>query len=155
VDEDVLGALKDQNWAARPSSGLIYVIRSVGSDETPEALHRVLMGVVDPSVEVDHINCDTLDNRRSNLRATDDTGNAMNQRKTRRRSRSRFKGVGWFAKISKWGAQITHNGSKRYLGVFVNEVDAARAYDAEARLHHGAFARLNFPNPGEQSALRL
>jgi hypothetical protein len=43
----------------------------------------------------------------------------------------------------------------RYLGSFVNEVDAALAYDQAAREHHKDKAKLNFPDlpPQPQAAL--
>lgn len=39
------------------------------------------------------------------------------------------------------------------VGALVDSQEAALAYDAAARIHHGPFARLNFPLDGEQGAL--
>lgn len=42
-------------------------------------------------------------------------------------------------------AVIHREGKLNYLGTFENEIDAAKAYDAAARLYFGEFSRLNFP----------
>ena len=44
----------------------------------------------------------------------------------------------------RWKAQITYGGSTHHLGMFENQEDAARAYDAAAVVHHKK-ASLNFP----------
>jgi hypothetical protein len=51
-------------------------------------------------------------------------------------------------------ARIYIGGKRRYLGLFVLEVDAALAYDEAARELYGEFAALNVPKVGEQSAHR-
>ena len=44
-----------------------------------------------------------------------------------------------------WQAQIRHENKQRHLGFFVDEIAAAKAYDAAAGEAHGAAAKLNFP----------
>lgn len=66
-----------------------------------------------------------------------------NKRK-RAGTRNRYKGVRAESENS-WSAWITSHGARHYLGAFRDEESAARAYDAAARLHHGEFAVLNFP----------
>ncbi len=46
----------------------------------------------------------------------------------------------------RYQAQITKDGSSRYLGTFTNPSDAARAFDRAARAFRGKAARLNFPD---------
>ena len=60
----------------------------------------------------------------------------------------RYRGV--LKNRRKWTAQISHGGRLQYLGVFADGAEAARAYDARARVLHGARARLNFPEDGER-----
>jgi EREBP-like factor len=60
--------------------------------------------------------------------------------------RSRYRGVHHRNDRNLWRAVI-HRGRKRtYIGAYVSEEDAARAYDHEARRIYGEDARLNFPD---------
>lgn len=104
-------------------------------------MHRLLTGCPEGLV-VDHINGDSLDNRRSNLRICTQRQNRWNRAK-RMRAQSKFKGV-WFDKDRDlWIAQIGHDSDRLRLGAFEREEDAARQYDRAARLLFGAFARTN------------
>ena len=100
---------------------------------------------------VDHINGDRLDNRRFNLRLCTNQQNQMNKTK-RVGSSSRFKGV-YFQKTSrKWVAAIQKDRKLKHIGLFSDELDAARAYDAAAKEAFGEFAWLNFPTAEDQSS---
>lgn len=70
---------------------------------------------------------------------------AQNARKRRNAKTSEFKGVHWRPQSNQWIAQIQVAGVKIRIGQFANEIDAARAYDAEAIKKFGKFAHLNFP----------
>lgn len=91
----------------------------------------------------DHKNHDGLDNRRINLREATYRQNTFNTR-SRLGSSSQYKGVRRSGR--KWVATINGGeGGYKYLGTFLDEEDAARAYDAEAHERFGEFAYLNFP----------
>lgn len=93
--------------------------------------------------QADHINHNTLDNHRVNLRICTHQENTRNQ-KAYRGSSSQFRGVLWFN--NSWKASIKTNEKSKYLGSFSNERDAAYAYDLAAIEYHKEFANLNFPN---------
>ena len=107
-------------------------------------LHRWILGVTDRSVTVDHINGDSLDNRRSNLRLCSLSENLMN-RKLARNNTTGFKGIYQKKGASRWRAFISLNGKQRWIGYFASKEEAARAYDAKAIELYGPYARLNFP----------
>lgn len=115
-------------------------------------LHRFLMGCHSgDGILIDHINGNTLDNRRSNLRRA--TRGQNNSNSIKCRGTSRFKGVYWYKRHAKWHAQIKCDSRRFHLGYFSIEEDAARAYDETARRLYGEFACLNYPREGERSAL--
>jgi hypothetical protein len=75
---------------------------------------------------------------------------------------TKYIGLYWFKRVSKWKATIKHQRKNISLGYFVDEIDAAKAYDAEARRIRGANAHggimpnsngrrcaLNFPTKAE------
>jgi hypothetical protein len=137
----------------RGHNGKVYAYTQTKSG--PVYMHR-LIARTPVGRETDHINGDGLDNRRSNLRVATCSQNSANMWKPRRpdgsATTSRFKGVTWDRSRSKWQAKITVDQHCKNLGRFDSEEDAARAYDAAAVAHWGAFARLNFPNDGEVAA---
>ena len=101
-------------------------------------LHRFLLDAPQ-HLGVDHVNGDTLDNRRSNLRLATQSQNLANRRV--RRNASGFRGV--YRHGSRWQAQIKQNGKQKHLGMFAKKLDAAKAYNRAARTAFGSFATLN------------
>lgn len=118
------------------------------------SMHRLILGYM-PGLEVDHINGDGLDNRRSNLRRCTRSENAWNTRgwgkKLARHTTEspQYKGVWHSSHGYTWEARCCWNRKQRYLGTFKTPMEAALAYDSAARAHHGKFARLNFPEGPE------
>lgn len=90
---------------------------------------------------VDHINGNSLDNRRSNLRISTNAQNLWNRRAPRSNT-SGFKGVAPSGR-NKWVAYINVNNEKIHLGTFLTKEDAALAYNKAALEHHGQFAKVN------------
>lgn len=126
----------EHKWTLGEHQGRFYAYRSGG-----QRLHRFLTGA-SPGEEVDHINGDPLDNRRSNLRNCTHIDNGRNLTKWKSKTSSRHKGV-CKRPNGKFQAYIVVNKKQIYLGIFDNENDAATAYNNAALFHFGKFAKLN------------
>lgn len=102
-------------------------------------LHRFLIDAP-KGLMVDHINGDTLDNRKANLRLCT---NGQNQRNRNRMSnnQSGFKGVCYVEKHNFYTASIQCEGKKIHLGTFSTAESAFEAYKAAAKKMHGEFAK--------------
>lgn len=109
--------------------------------------HRVVFAIAHgrwPTVYVDHENRNRQDNRVSNLREADEVENSCNN--SYAAGVSQYRGVSWEGRRNRWVANCQVGGKRTQVGRFVNEIDAARAYDEFARRAHGEFANLNFPD---------
>ena len=92
---------------------------------------------------VDHISGDTLDNRKTNLRACTNLENTRNK-KVRADSQTGYRGVSYRPRSKKYIARISPcPGERIFLGYFSTPEEAAAAYDRAALLYHGDFARTN------------
>ena len=104
-------------------------------------LHRVIMGLgleADPTIEVDHINRNKLDNRKNNLRFVDDRGTAQNVSR-HKNSSSIYRGVCLHKRTGKWQANAQLDGKLHYLGLYETELEAAQVAEAW-RLTHMPYA---------------
>ena len=104
-------------------------------------MHRIIMQP-EKGKQVDHINGESLDNRKSNLRFSTQQQNIVNSRKTK--GRSKYKGVNPTPE-GRWFAVAHKDGERFYLGRFDCEKDAAKAYDKKLIELYGEFACINFP----------
>jgi hypothetical protein len=163
VDEDMFSDLNQRAWhwvATGESAG--YAVS--GSRESYVQLHRLILGVTDPKVCVDHKDNNGLDCRRKNLRIASRLDNGANRDKfvgrPGRKFTSRYKGVvdrskhytqTFVRNITKkasdypWLARIRVDHKLIHIGRFATELEAARAYDVAAIRHFGEFAKINFP----------
>lgn len=143
IDSDVLSF----NWYAIRGRTGFYAARGMRtkSNQKIETLHRVIFSKVlgrplSSEEIVDHINGNTLDNRRSNLRLATKQQNQFNRSKPQNNT-SGYKGVTWNKNAEKWKAQIGHAGTTLYLGYFDTPEEAALAYEEKAKELFGEFYR--------------
>ena len=106
-------------------------------------MHRLILGLKsDDKRQADHINHNTLDNRRCNLRITTASQNHMNE-KPHKKFSSKYKGVCRCKQYKKWVVRITKECKQIYLGLFDNETDAALMYNQIAEQLFGEYCFLN------------
>src|SRR5690606_31440543 len=111
-------------------------------------LHRYLFNLESGTIHnkskifVDHINGNKLDNRRENLRLCDNEKNQQNRFKTT--GKSKYKGVIWDKSHNAWLVRIQPENEKRkYIGLYRDELEAAKAYNDAAIKIFGEFANIN------------
>ena len=126
-------------WCMARRHRVDYAVAQI--DRQQHFLHVLLMKPP-KGQEVDHVDSDGLNCRRSNMRVVSHWQNMLHKRRAINKS-SRYKGVYWYKDRSCWVAHITTDGKMRFLGYFWDEEDAAIAYDNAALTAFGEYAVLN------------
>jgi hypothetical protein len=141
VDPDDYDRLSKHKWCATKNGQTFYACRASRGKKI--FMHHEIMKPP-KGLQVDHIDRNALNNRKTNLRPCT---KAQNNRNTgpRRNSSSKYKGVFWDKCCRKWCARIRPNRKTIYLGLFTDEIEAALAYDRKAEQFFAEFAYLNFP----------
>ena len=120
-----------------------YAMRAIYIDGKQIILrmHRVILNI-SKNKQGDHINGNTLDNRRSNLRVCTQKENNWNASK-RKDNTSGYKGVHHFK--GKWAARIQVDNKRLFLGYYETVKEAAKGYDIAAKKYFDNYSKLNFP----------
>ncbi|KKL21312.1 hypothetical protein LCGC14_2446720 [marine sediment metagenome] len=144
VDDEDYEWLSKHKWRVYRDKTNCYAftkIRIGYKEHIQPRMHRLIMN---PTVteQIDHIDGNGLNNRKSNLRICNGQQNQQNRRPTRKAS-SQYKGVAWHKRSKKWIARITVDKKIIHLGYFNDEESAARVYDKAAKKYFGEFARIN------------
>lgn len=137
VDDGLEEVLSNFTWSLSNSG---YVVANVAG--VTSGLHRIVMGIrLKRWLEVDHADCNKLNNQRANLRLCNRSQNLQNRPSY---SKTGFKGV-YSVPSGRYMASVPINRKSKYIGTYDTPEEAARAYDKAAKELHGEFARLNFP----------
>ena len=105
-------------------------------------MHRAVLNAP-AGVQIDHINGNSLDNRKCNLRYADTQKNAFNRKKPNVPCSSKYKGVFRRKNRPSWYARIKYNDKHIELGVYPDEDLAAAAYNFASKVMFGEFRREN------------
>jgi len=138
VDDEDYCLVNEHRWQACRGRNTWYAYGKSYGPGNPKgtfiAMHRIILGISDSNIPVDHINRNGLDNRRENLRAVTLTQNCWNS-PAHKDAVSYLKGVSYddtSKRQKRWTASIMRNGKRKNLGYFNTEQSAAKAYaDAE------------------------
>lgn len=149
VDDEDFDKVASHKWKMLKSRSRVYAAREIGGKGKWKTLllHRFLMSAQEGDY-VDHINNNTLDNRKENLRLTSNSMNLGNRGKQANNT-SGYKGVhkchnGFAVRIRK------DDYVYRLSNMVKDPIEGAKIYDRAALHFYGEFAYLNFPEDKDQ-----
>lgn len=106
----------------------------------PTLLHRyILEDEIDETIHVDHINNNTLDNRRENFRKTNNLNNTKNRGNKNSNNTSGYRNVSWLNSCKAWCVQLQINGKNTLLGRFDDVHEAGKFAEDMRQKHYGEF----------------
>lgn len=152
VDDEDYEYLKNFTWGARGICGTRYAYNG-----TIGLMHRVILGLSDRKITVDHKDRNGLNNQKENLRIATSSENACNKNPSGEvkylgvtksmYSVTHYDEVGNMIRMKckrdKYIAKIAKKGKTKYLGIYKTPEEAALAYNKAAIEIHGEFANLN------------
>lgn len=120
IDKDDLEKCSQLTWHYAKNKDSKYIQTRIKGKMIK--LHRFLMGINDSNLLVDHVNRDTLDNRKVNLRVCNYRENSFNK-SVRVDNTSGIPGVSFHNANNKWRTKIKYNNVTIHLGYFedINE----------------------------------
>jgi hypothetical protein len=139
VDDDYFDLLSQFRWYLSPQG---YAMRtmSIGGKKKTLLMHREVLRLMETvTCFVDHIDGDTLNNQRQNLRQSSPAQNQCN-RGAQKNNTSGYKGVTLDKRRGRFAAKININRRRVWLGYFDTAEAAHAAYCSAAMRLHGEFA---------------
>jgi hypothetical protein len=140
VDDDMFDYLNQWKWYYSHDG---YAERKVYVNKKYKLLkmHREILGL-SGAICTDHINRNTIDNRKENLRIANKSQNGAN-RSFNKNSLSGIKGVCFDKNRNKWRASIGFQNKWIHIGRYKNIEEAIGAYNNKAIELFGEFAYIN------------
>jgi hypothetical protein len=150
VDSEDFECLNQWKWSCDDNN---YAVRHEQKSEygnNPRRMIKMhsLINKTPKGSQTDHINRNTLDNRKLNLRISTFSQNQANT-SIRKENTSGYKGVARYNDNKKytnnkpWGARLIVKGKSFFRGMFQTKEEAAEAYNELAKKYFGEYANLN------------
>ena len=136
-DKDDYKKIKDYCWYVLNNK---YIYGSLNGEKI--LLHRLIMGVSDSKLQVDHINHNGFDNRKSNLRVVTNSENSMNKN-YQKNNDLKIKGIYRHSQHAGYCADIGINGKTIHLGCFKDINDAIKARKEAEEKYFGEYSYNN------------
>lgn len=142
IDLDDLEEVKKHTWniVFNKTNNEFYATTSIyyttdkGESSFPLWMSRYILNIRERnrSIHVDHINHNTLDNRKENLRMTSNSKNLRNRNGANSNNKSGYRNVSWHEHDNRWVVQLMVNGKNTIVGRFKeNELDKAGEFAKE------------------------
>ena len=144
--------IKDYNWYVNDQHYLLARV-NIGNKKVKDIrMHRIIMDVEDPNIEIDHIHGikSRNDNRKSNLRLATHSQNNINKDKASNNT-SGVKGVTWDKRTGKWRVRITINKVTHELGFFDELEEATKVRKEAEEKYFGEWSYDNSINKKEET----
>ncbi|MBQ9365061.1 MAG: HNH endonuclease [Schwartzia sp.] len=129
VDANEIDKIANIRWRCKKGTRSYVVGNSLNKKKV--YLHRFIMGACDPAEKVDHINHDTRDNRKNNLRICTNRENSLN------RINRDMEGVSYRSDRKRWRAYININYKQISLGHYKTEEEARVARMKAVEYYYG------------------
>lgn len=144
VDDEDFTSLNEYIWCAtvkhhQKAPDEYYATRKSGNKHI--LMHRIILNAP-KGQNVDHIDGNSLNNQRANLRLATQSQNGCNRGKSKVNT-SGYKGVFLERSTGRFRARIGLNHKKYHIGVYATAREAAKAYNDMAVQLHGVYAHLN------------
>jgi hypothetical protein len=134
LDADDAALVMGYRWSAVVTSHATYADGVLSCDRSVRRYMHRLITAAPEWADVDHIDGDGLNNRRSNLKVVSHKENLENRR-LESRNTSGYRGVTWSKTRAKWLAVVMHDGEAHHVGAFDDVHEAGRAaHEARERL---------------------
>jgi hypothetical protein len=135
IDDEDFPEISKYRWRISKSNKTKTYIK--GGPCSAIYMHRFIMQAND-GFDVDHIDGDTFNNKRSNLRICIHSDNLCNSRR-RSDNKSGHRGIGYDKKGDRWVAETTYRGSRIRIGRYKTKEEAVAKYEEYARELFGVF----------------
>lgn len=142
IDDADFEFLSQWKWSMHTSNNNKYAYRKdKNTDYKKDVFMHRLITKCPKYKEVDHIDGNSLNNQRKNLRICTRSENAMNTGISKTNT-SGFKGVMWHKRDKAWRAGIKKKGKHIHLGNFKDKEEAIEARRKGEIKYHGRFRRI-------------
>lgn len=128
LDDEDYERFKNFTWTISVRAAQSYALRRYRIRGQKKSKMMYLHKEIMPNIlglVVDHINGNTLDNRKENLRLISHRQNTQNRH---HKKSSKYVGVCWNKRERRWQPAIWYRGESRVLGRYKNELEAATMY---------------------------
>ena len=154
IDAEDVDKVRQMTWRVNAEG---YISHPNRPKKGNTLLHRMLAGVNDPKVMVDHINRNRMDCRKSNLRIITPFGNSCNH-KLFETNKTGYTGVYYSRRSGRYEVKVGYNHKRIRLGSSPNDlITLAQMYNIGAQFFFGEYVgELNdVPPPSEELRRRV